>query len=278
MLSNSENTDLSTEIYLPPTSEPVVVPHLFVTNATAHRFPMQKKSFNAVCDEALIGRFSPWCVSAWKRVFDLACVTLALILLSPILAMVAVAVRATSPGPVIFCQRRAGQHRKLFTIYKFRTMVENSEAGSELTATGDPRIIRIGHFLRRFKLDELPQLFNVLRGDMSLVGPRPKLPQLELSSMPCRPGITGAATLLFRKEQHVLGEIPADQVGDFYSQYIAPAKVKLDDVYMSSATFRSDFGILYATVFGSGQYVTRENLVMSTTPGLTQTPIALEGN
>ncbi len=171
------------------------------------------------------------------------------------------AVRLTSPGPVIFRQRRVGQHRKLFTIYKFRTMVQNSESiGPDLTAKGDPRITPIGHFLRRFKLDELPQLYNVLRGEMSLVGPRPKLPQLELTSMPCRPGVTGAATLRFRNEQHLLREIPPEKIANFYEQYIAPAKISLDAVYMSSATFQSDLGILCATVFGRGKHIAPENL------------------
>lgn len=221
---------------------------------------------------------SPWCASASKRAFDLACVIPALVILSPVLCIVAIAVRLTSPGPIIFRQQRAGRHRKLFTIYKFRTMLANSETtGPGLTATGDPRIIRIGHFLRHFKLDELPQLYNVLRGDMSLVGPRPKLPHLELTSVPCRPGVTGAATLLFRKEQHILREVPEDQVGNFYAQYIAPEKVKLDSAYMSSASFWSDISVLRATVAGGGQHVTRENLVMRTS-GLTETPIAVEGN
>ena len=205
---------------------------------------------------------SPWCASASKRVFDLICVVPALLALSPLLAIVAAVVRCTSPGSVIFRQQRAGSHRRLFTIYKFRTMVQNSEAsGPGLTAAGDPRITRIGHFLRRFKLDELPQLFNVLCGDMSLVGPRPKLPELELTSVPCRPGITGAATLLFRKEQHMLREIPAAEIGGFYAQYIAPAKVHTDAEYMKSASLRSDLHILRKTLVGGGHHATRENLV-----------------
>ncbi len=205
---------------------------------------------------------SPWCASASKRAFDLVCVVPALVALSPLLAIIAGVIRSTSPGSIIFRQQRAGRHRKLFTIYKFRTMVQDSAAsGLCITATGDPRITCIGRFLRRFKLDELPQLLNVLRGDMSLVGPRPKLPDLELTSVPCRPGITGAATLLFRKEQHILREIPPAEIGDFYAQYITPVKVHTDAEYMKSASFRSDLHMLRKTLASGGYHATRENLV-----------------
>ena len=96
---------------------------------------------------------------------------------------------------------------------------------------------------------------------MSLVGPRPKLPQLEPASMVCRPGITGAATRLFRREQQVLRQIPEEEVGLFYAQYIAPAKVRLDTAYMKSSTFFSDIGIICKTVFDGGRYLTMEELV-----------------
>jgi lipopolysaccharide/colanic/teichoic acid biosynthesis glycosyltransferase len=222
---------------------------------------------------------SPWCVSAAKRVFDLACVIPALVVLSPFLALIALAIRITSSGPIIFRQKRVGQYRILFTIYKFRTMVENSEAiGPEHTANDDSRITSLGRFLRHFKLDELPQLYNVIRGDMSLVGPRPKLPNHEITSMSCRPGITGAATLAFRKEQHVLREIPIDQVRTFYSQYIAPTKVRIDAAYMESATFASDFSVLCKTVFGGGKHLVLENLVSRAAQELIQDPIAMDAN
>jgi lipopolysaccharide/colanic/teichoic acid biosynthesis glycosyltransferase len=269
---------VSTETYLPQPLKSVVVQHGVTANKNISLFNSREESRDRYQDETQNYCVSPWCVSIWKRIFDLACVTPTLIAISPLLAGIALAVRLTSSGPVIFRQQRTGQHRKLFTIYKFRTMVENSEAtGPGLTAVGDPRITRIGDFLRRFKLDELPQLFNVLRGDMSLVGPRPKLPELELTSVPCRPGVTGAATLLFRKEQNLLREIPMDQIEIFYSQYIAPAKVKLDADYMNSANFRSDFGIIRATVAGNGQHVTREHLVIRAS-GIAQTSILLEVN
>src|SRR5665213_1295799 len=120
-----------------------------------------KEIYDRSLKETKSYRISPWCVSGWKRVFDLACVVPTLVLISPLLGIVALAVRLTSSGPIIFRQQRAGRQRKLFTIYKFRTMIENSEAiGPGHTAKGDPRITLIGRFLRRFKLDELCLLYT----------------------------------------------------------------------------------------------------------------------
>ncbi len=207
---------------------------------------------------------SAWCGSIWKRVFDLLCIVPGLILISPILGIIAIAVRLTSPGPVIFRQQRAGQNRKLFTIYKFRTMVENSEAiGPGHTAKGDPRVTSVGRVLRRFKLDELPQLYNVLRGDMTLVGPRPKLPNHDPAPMACRPGVTGAATLAFRHEARILSNVSADRIEGFYQQYIVPRKLWLDSEYMERATLLSDIRVLLATVLRVGEHITHEDLVRS---------------
>ncbi len=207
---------------------------------------------------------SLWSNSNWKRAFDLACVIPALILLLPILGLIAIIVRLTSPGPIIFRQRRAGQRGELFTIYKFRTMVENSEAiGPEHTANGDPRITLIGHFLRRFKLDEFPQLYNVVRGEMSLVGPRPKLPNHDLAPMACRPGVTGAATLAFRCEARILCNVPAERLESFYQECIVPLKSRLDADYMEKATLSSDIGVLLATVLRLGNHVTHEDLLQA---------------
>jgi lipopolysaccharide/colanic/teichoic acid biosynthesis glycosyltransferase len=241
---------LSTDLYIPQTTE----------SRANHPFSATKEFrwltfFGESADENPCTiesyRISTWCSSRWKRVFDLFCVIPALLVISPLLFIIAIAVRLSSPGPVFFCQKRAGRNRKLFTIYKFRTMVNDSgDTGSSLTAAGDPRITCFGKFLRRLKIDELPQLYNVLRGDMSLVGPRPKLAKLEPTSVPCNPGITGAATLLFRREQHLLRGVAPDRVSDFYAQYIAPEKARADAVYMASATFWSDLKILQATLCG----------------------------
>jgi len=262
---NLEITGLSTEIYLPPSSESIVtVPALVAHGNIPWLIPTQKSP------EAEAGsrnqrhhpNLSPWCSSPWKRAFDLACIIPALILISPMLGIIAIAVRLTSAGPVIFRQQRAGQHRKLFTIYKFRTMVENAEAiGPGHTAKGDPRITPIGHFLRRFKLDELPQLYNVLRGDMSLVGPRPKLPNHDPAPMACRPGVTGAATLAFRHEARILCNVPAKHLETFYQEHVVPLKTDLDADYMRRATFLSDFRVLLATVLLAGKHLTHEDLL-----------------
>lgn len=209
---------------------------------------------------------SPWCASRWKRVFDLACVIPALFLLLPWLGIIALAVRLTSSGPIIFRQQRAGRNRRLFTIYKFRTMVENSELiGPGHTAKGDPRITPIGNFLRRFKLDELPQLYNVLIGDMSLVGPRPKLPHHDQTSLRCRPGITGAATLAFRNEQHILSEVPPERLESFYQEHVVPCKIRLDADYMRRATLVSDVRMLAATLLRFGKHLEHQDLFSSDT-------------
>jgi lipopolysaccharide/colanic/teichoic acid biosynthesis glycosyltransferase len=211
-------------------------------------------------------RPSPWCASAWRRGFDLLCIILGLILISPVLGLIAIAVRLTSPGPVIFRQQRVGRNRKLFTIYKFRTMVENSEAiGPGYTAKGDPRITFVGNVLRRFKLDELPQLYNVLRGDMSLVGPRPKLPDHDPAPMACRPGVTGAATLAFRDESRILSEVPAERIEGFYQEYVIPHKLRLDSEYMQRATILSDIRVLFATVLRIGEPITHDEMVRDKT-------------
>src|ERR1700761_7509130 len=184
---------------------------------------------------------SAWSVSAVKRGIDLAFAVLALLLSWPLLVLAAVLVRYKSPGPVIFRQKRVGRDGVLFTVFKFRTMaIDAQDDGPCLTKRGDPRVTRFGGFLRKYKLDELPQLFNVLRGDMSLVGPRPKLPHLEVMHMPFRPGLTGAATLAFRCDEKI----------EANSCWVTkPLKAKIDWDYMSESTLVSDFSLLYETAF-----------------------------
>jgi lipopolysaccharide/colanic/teichoic acid biosynthesis glycosyltransferase len=262
-----ESAHLNTEIYFPSASEPTLPASSFDAYGNIPWLVPKEKSPEAETsgrDQESRIKLSPWCASIWKRAFDLVCVAPALILISPIFGIIAIAVRLTSPGPMIFRQQRAGQHRKLFTIYKFRTMVENSETiGPGHTAKGDPRITPLGHFLRRFKLDELPQLYNVLRGEMSLVGPRPKLPNHELTPMICRPGVTGAATLAFRNEQHLLCRVPARHLETYYREHIIPLKMNLDTDYMQVATLVSDIHVLLTTVSGGGRSLTYEDLSQS---------------
>ena len=148
---------------------------------------------------------SPWSRSAGKRLFDYACVLLALPVLLPLMLAIAAAVRFTSPGPVLFLQKRMGRHGRAFTILKFRTMVHVAGATHDPNAaTHHQYLTPIGLFLRRWKLDELPQLANVLAGHMSMVGPRPKLPEYVIFDLPCRPGITGMATIVFAREERIL--------------------------------------------------------------------------
>jgi lipopolysaccharide/colanic/teichoic acid biosynthesis glycosyltransferase len=193
---------------------------------------------------------SGWSVSALKRALDFTVAVFALLLFWPLLILAAVLVRYKSPGPVIFRQKRVGRDGVLFTVFKFRTMaVDAQNDGPSLTKRGDPRVTRFGGFLRKYKLDELPQLINVLRGDMSLVGPRPKLPHLEVMHMPFRPGVTGAATLAFRCEEEMLQDIPDEELETYYCMMIKPLKAKIDWDYMSGASFTSDLALMWETVF-----------------------------
>ena len=159
----------------------------------------------------------------------------------------AVAVQVESDGPAIFMQERMGRNGQVFTLYKFRSMRAASRQGRPITVSGDDRVTRVGAVLRKFKLDELPQFLNVLKGEMSLVGPRPKLPHHEGLRMPFRPGVTGAATLAFRFEEEMLKRIPPDQLDRFYDLVVKPKKAKIDWEYMQTATFRTDLGVIWRT-------------------------------
>jgi lipopolysaccharide/colanic/teichoic acid biosynthesis glycosyltransferase len=171
--------------------------------------------------------------------------------------LIAIAVLVTSQGGALFTQLRVGRDGRLFRIYKFRTMAERpaNDRGIGLTRAGDDRVTTLGRFLRKLKLDELPQFYNVLRGEMGLVGPRPKLPQYEpLRNMPYRPGITGAATLIFRGEEDLLRSVPSDQLDDFYEKRIKILKARVDVCAMCRATLMSDLKILAATAGMRKQY------------------------
>ena len=153
-------------------------------------------------------------------------------------------------------QHRAGLGGKDFRMFKFRTMkTERSVSNVGLTRAGDSRVTRMGRFLRKWKLDEIPQLWNVIRGDMSIVGPRPHLRRLlgqsrELRQfLAIRPGVTGAATVYFRHEEDILPKkIREEELEGYYIQSILPKKMQLDIDYAARATFRSDMGLLFSTL------------------------------
>ena len=189
-----------------------------------------------------------------KRLFDLLSATIGLVVLAPVLAAVAVAIKLESAGPVCFRGQRAGRYGKAFRIFKFRTMVEDAERmGSASTPQDDRRITRVGHFLRRYKVDELPQLLNVLRGEMSLVGPRPQVPwavdlytEEEKGILGVRPGITDPASIRFRNEAEILrGSVNPDK--DYFEK-IHPEKMRLSLEYVSTQSFWLDCKILWQTM------------------------------
>ncbi len=196
---------------------------------------------------------SAWVNSRRKRCFDAALAAVGLVLLSPLILATALAVLCSSEGEVLFSQERVGRGHETFTIYKFRTMQDGAEfCGPSVTSKGDKRTTPAGRWLRRFKLDELPQLYTVLRGDMSFVGPRPKLMQHECMHMLCRPGITGAATILFNREEEMLAEVPPDLVEQYTLQVLNPIKARLDMRYAERCSFGTDLRLLASTVFRLG--------------------------
>ena len=194
---------------------------------------------------------STWSSSRYKRLFDVTLVLVSAPIVLPLLAVIAVLVAAFDGSPVFFRQVRIGRNGKSFFIIKFRTMKSALRQRKNVTASiAKSEVTPFGCFLRQFKLDELPQVLNVLAGDMSLVGPRPKIPEQQVDTFSCRPGITGKATLAFAREERLLAAIPDDQLTRYYRETILPAKSQLDDDYMSNASLLSDLHILFSTVTG----------------------------
>lgn len=188
-----------------------------------------------------------------KRVFDVTAAVLGLIVLAPVFVIIGVWIKVTSPGPVFYCARRVGRNGVLFSLVKFRSMVVQADRlGAGITASDDPRITRPGRFLRRTKLDELPQLINVLRGDMSLVGPRPEDPRYvetytaeQRRVLTVRPGITSWASVQYRHEEKRLAAASVDEV---YRREIMPQKLALDLDYIARRSFWLDARILLHTL------------------------------
>ncbi len=190
-----------------------------------------------------------------KYIFDVVMSLVGLICLSPVLLVVAVVVKAQMPdGPVIFTQKRVGKNGKLFTMYKFRTMQVN-HGGSSISVAGENRITPLGQRLRKYKIDELPELWNILKGDMSFVGPRPDVPgyadKLEGKNrliLHLRPGITGPASLKYRNEEELLATVE-DPIA-YNDNIIYPDKVRLNLYYYENYSFLKDIQMIFCTVLG----------------------------
>lgn len=187
-----------------------------------------------------------------KRIFDISASLAGLILLSPLLILVALLIKLSSPGPVLFRQTRIGYGGKPFTILKFRSMRLNDSKVS-ITLSNDNRITPVGRIIRKTKIDELPQLWNILRGDMSVVGPRPDVPgysdQLKGDDQliwTVRPGLTGLDSLTYPAEQSILDKQEDPQ--SYYDQVLWPAKVAINVVYVKTRSFWLDLSILLRTV------------------------------
>ncbi len=188
------------------------------------------------------------------RAFDVVAATVGLVALSPLFLIVAVAIAAGRDGPVFFTQERVGRHGVPFRILKFRTMRRDAErAGGPLTVGRDPRVTRVGALLRAAKLDELPQLINVVRGEMALVGPRPEVPRYvalydarQRRVLHVRPGITDPASIRYRDENAVLAAAADPEAT--YVHEVMPHKLALNLAYMDRRTLLSDVGVILATL------------------------------
>ena len=190
-----------------------------------------------------------------KRGFDIVLPSILLIILSPVLLAAGLAVKLSSPGPVFFRQERVGRMNRPFPIFKFRSMVKNADKiGAEITVGhDDPRITKVGHILRITRADEFPQLLNIIRGDMSLVGPRPEVrryvdhytPEM-MATLLIRPGITGTASIAFRNENDMLSG--QDDPEEYYIYSILPEKMRINLEYVRHISFRGDIRILLDTL------------------------------
>jgi lipopolysaccharide/colanic/teichoic acid biosynthesis glycosyltransferase len=189
-----------------------------------------------------------------KRLFDFTCSFVGLFLLSPLILLLAIVVKVTSKGPVFFIQERVGKDGKIFKMIKFRTMFVAQNSSSTISIKGDIRVTKIGVFLRRYKLDELPELINVLLGHMSLVGPRPDVPGYadklvgeDRNILELRPGITGPASLKYSNEEEILGKQKNPKA--YNDEVIYPDKIRINLEYYNNQSIWLDIKIIFATIF-----------------------------
>lgn len=190
-----------------------------------------------------------------KRLFDIVATSVGLLVLFPLMIVIALVVSVGDGFPIIFLQERIGRNGVPFRIFKFRTMANSKElARRQLTVGDDPRITVVGRWLRRFKFDELPQLFNVLRGEMSLVGPRPEVPcyvehytEAQKAVLDLCPGITDPASVKFRGESAILAQYGDPEIA--YLREVMPEKIRLNLEYAQRRTLASDVGIILRTLW-----------------------------
>ena len=189
-----------------------------------------------------------------KRLFDFIASLIGLIFLSPLFLLISLLIKLSSKGPVLFRQKRVGKNGIVFTLIKFRSMAVEQENNSTISVKGDIRITPFGKFIRRFKLDELPELWNVLVGEMSMVGPRPDVPGfadlLEGESrliLNLRPGITGPASLKYANEEEMLAEVANTE--EYNKNVIFPDKVRINLDYYHRQNIWLDLKIIFATIF-----------------------------
>ena len=189
-----------------------------------------------------------------KRFFDLILSFIGLLIIVPILFLITILIKISSSGPVFYKQVRVGKNNKDFKIFKFRTMHVNADKKGLLTVGGrDPRVTSIGYYLRKFKLDELPQLINVFKGDMSFVGPRPEVRQfvnlyseIQKKVLNVKPGITDLASIEFRNENEILSK--EEDPNQYYIDYIMPKKLEINLKYINQRNLLKDFVVIIKTI------------------------------
>lgn len=191
-----------------------------------------------------------------KRLFDITASFFGILILSPLFIFISLWVGLSSKGGVFYKQIRVGRNNKDFKLYKFRSMRVNSDKQGLLTVgSKDSRITKAGYFIRKYKIDELPQLFNVLKGNMSFVGPRPEVRRYvdlyseeQMKVLSVRPGITDPASIKYRNENDILSS--ASNPEEYYIQHIMPDKLKINIDYINKRTFVKDIKIIFQTIFG----------------------------
>ena len=200
-----------------------------------------------------------------KRFIDITISLLALILLAPVFPILAVLIKSTSRGPLFYKGRRVGRGGEIFLMHKFRSMVANADQiGTDLTPHGDPRVTKVGRFLRKTKVDEIPQIIDILRGKMSLVGPRPESPlyaryydKRQKHVLSVRPGMVGPAQIKYRHEELMLKD--REDPDAYYIQELMPRKLEIDLDYVENMSFLLDVGIFFKSLLAVAMISRKEN-------------------